>query len=76
MLMENEDGLNANYAKRNLIQTIPLLNFAQRNVGLKVEKPDQLVPALEEAKKSNADGKTVLIDVKSNLEERRSCLSR
>ena len=40
--------------------------------GIKVEKVGEMVPALEEAKRLNGEGKTVLIDVLSNLEGRRS----
>ncbi len=41
-------------------------------VGLKVEKVVEMAPALEQAKRLNADGQTVLIDVRSNLEAKRS----
>jgi thiamine pyrophosphate-dependent acetolactate synthase large subunit-like protein len=41
-------------------------------VGLKVNKVAEMAPALEQAKRLNADGKTVLIDVHSNLEAKRS----
>jgi acetolactate synthase-1/2/3 large subunit len=40
--------------------------------GLKVEKVAEMAPALEQAKRLNADGKTVLIDVRSNMEAKRS----
>jgi len=41
-------------------------------VGLKVAKAAELAPALEEAKRLNAEGKTVLIDIAANVEDRRS----
>ena len=41
-------------------------------VGLKVERVAEMAPALEQAKQLNADGKTVLIDVHSNMEAKRS----
>jgi acetolactate synthase I/II/III large subunit len=41
-------------------------------VGLRVKKVTEMAPALEEAKQLNADGKTVLIDVHSNMEAKRS----
>ena len=41
-------------------------------VGIHVTKAAELAPALEEAKRLNAEGKTVLIDVEANVEERRS----
>ncbi|MGD8789299.1 MAG: thiamine pyrophosphate-requiring protein [Burkholderiales bacterium] len=41
-------------------------------VGLTVKKVSEMAPALEQAKQLNADGKTVLIDVHSNMEGKRS----
>ena len=41
-------------------------------VGITVTKPEEDAGALEQAKQLNASGKTVLIDVHSNLEARRS----
>lgn len=41
-------------------------------VGLTVKKVTEMAPALEKAKRLNADGKTVLIDVHSNMEAKRS----
>jgi thiamine pyrophosphate-dependent acetolactate synthase large subunit-like protein len=41
-------------------------------VGLRVNTAAELAPALREAQKLNAQGRTVLIDVKANVEERRS----
>lgn len=41
-------------------------------VGLTVKKAKELAPALEKAKRLNADGKTVLIDVHSNMESKKS----
>ncbi|HIG43448.1 MAG TPA: thiamine pyrophosphate-requiring protein [Gammaproteobacteria bacterium] len=40
--------------------------------GLRVEKVSEMAPALEQAKQLNADGQTVLIDVKSNMEAKKS----
>ena len=40
--------------------------------GIRVEKPNELEMALKNAKQLNKDGKTVLIDVISNVESRRS----
>ena len=40
--------------------------------GLRVKKVTEMVPALEQAKRLNADGKAVLIDVRSNMEDKRS----
>jgi acetolactate synthase I/II/III large subunit len=41
-------------------------------VGISVSKPAELEPALKEARRLNATGRTVLIDVRANVEERRS----
>lgn len=41
-------------------------------VGLRVTKAAELAPALAEAQRRNADGRTVLIDVLANVEDRRS----
>ena len=41
-------------------------------VGITVVEPGEVASALEQAKRLNADGRTVLIDVHANLEARRS----
>ncbi len=41
-------------------------------VGITVVQPREIVPALEKAMKLNGDGRTVLIDVHTNFEPRRS----
>ena len=41
-------------------------------VGLRVTKSAELEPALKEAQRLNAEGRTVLIDVLANVEDRRS----
>ncbi len=41
-------------------------------VGIKVTKASELAPALKEAQRLNAAGRTVLIEVQANVEERRS----
>ena len=41
-------------------------------VGISVTKADEMGPAIQEARKLNADGRTVLIDVISNFEARKS----
>jgi len=41
-------------------------------VGITVKKVTEMAPALKEAQQLNANGKTVLIDVHSNMEGRRS----
>ena len=41
-------------------------------VGLHVNKTSELAPALKEAQRLNTSGRTVLIDVRANVEDRRS----
>ncbi len=41
-------------------------------VGITVAKVGEIAPALREAQRLNAEGKTVLIDVHANIEQRRS----
>jgi acetolactate synthase I/II/III large subunit len=41
-------------------------------VGIKVTKASELAPALQEAQRLNASGRTVLIDIAANVEDRRS----
>ncbi len=44
-------------------------------VGITVIKPTEMIPALEQAQQLNADGRTVLLDVHTNMEARRSRFS-
>jgi thiamine pyrophosphate-dependent acetolactate synthase large subunit-like protein len=41
-------------------------------VGITVTQPAEVAPAIKQAQQLNADGKTVLIDIHTNLEARRS----
>ena len=41
-------------------------------VGITITEPGRVAPALKEAQKLNAEGQTVLLDIHSNLEARRS----
>ena len=41
-------------------------------VGIVVVQPGEMVPALRRAQQLNTEGQTVLIDVHSNMESRRS----
>ncbi len=41
-------------------------------VGIRVTKAGKIAPALQEAQRLNSEGTTVLIDVRANVEERRS----
>ena len=52
-------------------------NYAQiaegmGGVGIEVTNHEEMGPALNKAKQLNDDGRTVLIDVKSNFESRKS----
>ena len=40
--------------------------------GIVVEKPEEMAPALTEARRFNAEGKTVLIDVRTRAEDSRA----
>jgi thiamine pyrophosphate-dependent acetolactate synthase large subunit-like protein len=56
-------------------------NYAQitegmGGVGIEVSKPEELGPAILKARQLNAEGRTVLIDVKSNYESRKSFFGR
>ncbi len=41
-------------------------------VGITITRPEEIAPALQKAQRLNAEGKTVLLDIHSNLEARRS----
>ena len=41
-------------------------------VGITVKQPSEVAPALEKARQLNADGRTVLLDIHTNMEARRS----
>jgi thiamine pyrophosphate-dependent acetolactate synthase large subunit-like protein len=41
-------------------------------VGITVTQPGEIAPALQRARQLNAEGRTVLLDIHSNLEARRS----
>ncbi|HIF73227.1 MAG TPA: thiamine pyrophosphate-requiring protein [Dehalococcoidia bacterium] len=45
-------------------------------VGIRVSQPEELGPAILKARQLNDEGKTVLIDVKSNYESRKSFFGR
>ncbi|MBC8281189.1 MAG: hypothetical protein H8E48_10420, partial [Chloroflexi bacterium] len=41
-------------------------------VGITVTEPGEVANAIQQAKKLNAEGRTVLLDIHTNLEARRS----
>ena len=45
-------------------------------VGIHVTKPSEIAPALKQAQQINLDGKTVLLDIKTRAEDKRSGSSR
>ena len=44
-------------------------------VGITITQPNEIAPALSRARQLNAEGRTVLLDIHSNLEARRSNFS-
>ena len=44
-------------------------------VGITITHPNEIAPALSRARQLNAEGRTVLLDIHSNLEARRSSFS-
>ena len=44
-------------------------------VGITVTQPVEIAPAIKKAQQLNADGKTVLLDIHTNMEPRRSVFS-
>ncbi|MBT4126507.1 MAG: thiamine pyrophosphate-requiring protein [Chloroflexi bacterium] len=63
----NVSAMTGNYAK---------ITEGMGGVGLEVSKPEELGPAILQARQLNDEGKTVLIDVKSNYESRKSFFGR
>jgi thiamine pyrophosphate-dependent acetolactate synthase large subunit-like protein len=59
----NVTGMTGDYAK---------LAEAMGAVGITVTEPDEVGPALQRAQQLNAEGRTVLLDIHSNMESRRS----
>ena len=43
-----------------------------QHMGITVTQPSEVGPAIQRAQQLNADGRTVLLDVHSNMEARRS----
>ncbi len=59
----NVTGMTGDYAK---------LAEGMGAVGITVTEPDEVGPALQRAQQLNAEGRTVLLDIHSNMESRRS----
>ena len=60
------------YGVSHMIGDYAMIAEGMGAVGLRVSKVGEMAPALKQAQELNADGKTVLIDVKSNMEGKRS----
>ena len=65
-------GPAAGFAVSNMVGDYAKIAEGLGAVGITVTKTAEMVPALKRAQRLNADGQTVLIDVHSNLESRRS----
>ena len=65
-------GPPACFAVSNMVGDYAKIAEGLGAVGITVTKTAEMVPALKRAQRLNADGQTVLIDVHSNLESRRS----
>ncbi|MBC8453146.1 MAG: hypothetical protein H8D69_01595, partial [Chloroflexi bacterium] len=59
--------MEGNYAK---------ITEGMGGIGIEVSKPEELGPAILKARQLNDEGRTVLIDVKSNYESRKSFFGR
>ncbi len=60
------------YGVSHMLGNYAKIAEAMGAVGLTVKKVAEMAPALEKAKRLNADGKAVLIDVHSNMESKKS----
>ena len=79
-LVSNNAGLGMvrdNLGEKRIAVDFPDTDFAKiaegmGAVGLRVSHAEELAPALAEAQRLNKAGKTVLIDVLANVEDRRA----
>ena len=60
------------YGVSHMVGNYAQITEGMGGVGIEVSKPEELGPAILKARQLNAEGRTVLIDVKSNFESRRS----
>ncbi len=60
------------YGVSHMIGNYAQITEGMGGVGIEVSQPEELGPAILRARKENAEGKAVLIDVKSNYESRKS----
>jgi thiamine pyrophosphate-dependent acetolactate synthase large subunit-like protein len=64
------------YGVSHMVGNYAQITEGMGGVGIEVSKPEELGPAILRARKENAEGKAVLIDVKSNYESRKSFLGK
>ena len=62
------------YGVSHMVGNYAQITEGMGGVGIEVSKPEELGPAIVKARQLNGEGKTVLIDVKSNFESRKSFL--
>ena len=62
----------AQYGVSHMVGNYAQITEGMGGVGIEVSKPEELGPAILKARQLNAEGRTVLIDVKSNFESRKS----
>ena len=60
------------YGVSHMVGNYAQITEGMGGVGIEVSKPEELGPAIVKARQLNDEGKTVLIDVKSNFESRKS----
>lgn len=60
------------YGVSHMVGNYAQITEGMGGVGLEVSKPEELGPAIVKARELNDEGRTVLIDVKSNFESRKS----
>ena len=60
------------YGVSHMIGNYAKITEGMGGVGIEVSQPDELAPAIQRARRENAEGKAVLIDIQSNYESRKS----
>ena len=60
------------YGVSHMVGNYAQITEGMGGVGIEVSKPEEVGPALKKAERLNNEGRTVLIDVKSNYESRKS----
>jgi len=60
------------YGVSHMVGNYAKITEGMGGVGIEVSHPDELAPAIQRARRENAEGKAVLIDIHSNYESRKS----